>query len=684
MKKILLSAIMAITLGFTAFSTGIHYVNHAVPLSGDGSSWIQPFKTLQEALDAAVSGDEIWVTAGVYIPTSAYDLSTEDIRLRHFRLKNGVSLYGGFTGTETELTQRNFKDNVTILSGDLGDGNNAYHVFYHSALSLDETAILDGFTITGGKADNTEEGLHAYGGGMLNVADFTMNGEEPVPVEGTGSSPTIRNCIFFQNEAAGFGGGIANFLLSSPKISNCAFTQNTAGYAAGVMNAFQSNAVYHKCLFNLNTGSNDGGAMGIWQESTVTLDSCTFMENTSGGFGGGIDIYRCNSIINACMFNGNSGQGGGAIRVNENSEVTVTNSSFVSNTAETEEGGALYNKASTLIVKNSRIRLNTSLKNGGGIFNTFDGTVRLESCFFLNNESLNHNGGGIAGDLGTIVSINCLFSGNKANDPDASGGAIFVGGNTTIINATISGNSGGAVNGTAGGIFNNAELTILNSIVYGNNAAGFREMHNTGNSFISDYSCYPSGEENHNITVGTNDIHDEPGFKATGDHFYLITGNSPCADAGTNMPFETGGIAEDITTDIRGTAYPRILNKNTGLPAGGIVDIGAYETEETLTWKPSFPTTGNESILKNYPNPFNLSTTIAYTLKNSGYVEITIYNVLGQVVRTLERSEKTAGTYSVTWEGKDDKGNSVNRGIYLCRMITGVNENAVLKIQFVQ
>ena len=93
---------------------------------------------------------EIWVAAGTYKPTTTAD------RAISFSMPNGVKIYGGFAGTESTRDQRNWETNKSILSGDIGSENdntdNSYHVIKNSSW-LDETAVLDGFTITGGKAD---------------------------------------------------------------------------------------------------------------------------------------------------------------------------------------------------------------------------------------------------------------------------------------------------------------------------------------------------------------------------------------------------------------------------------------------------------------------------------------------------------------------------------------------------
>jgi len=75
--------------------------------------------------------------------------------------------------------------------------------------------------------------------------------------------------------------------------------------------------------------------------------------------------------------------------------------------------------------------------------------------------------------------------------------------------------------------------------------------------------------------------------------------------------------------------------------------------------------------LKNYPNPFNPKTTIQFDLHRNSHVTLTIYNVLGHKVKTLINGEKTAGSYTIRWDGKDDKGLKVSSGIYFYRIEAG-------------
>lgn len=74
------------------------------------------------------------------------------------------------------------------------------------------------------------------------------------------------------------------------------------------------------------------------------------------------------------------------------------------------------------------------------------------------------------------------------------------------------------------------------------------------------------------------------------------------------------------------------------------------------------------SLKQNYPNPFNSKTDIRYQLSMVSYVELAIYNLSGEKIRSLENSEKGAGNYSVIWKGKDDFGNLVSSGVYFYQL----------------
>ena len=82
---------------------------------------------------------------------------------------------------------------------------------------------------------------------------------------------------------------------------------------------------------------------------------------------------------------------------------------------------------------------------------------------------------------------------------------------------------------------------------------------------------------------------------------------------------------------------------------------------------------GAYALSKNFPNPFNPTTTIQYAIpaNGAGHVELVIYNINAQKVRTLVNETADAGFYSVVWDGRNDVGEAVSSGIYLYRIVSG-------------
>src|SRR5699024_10191018 len=203
----------------------ILYVNqNVVGGNGSGDSWANALPELVDALQWAKTNNtdplQIWVAKGIYLPTADSD------RTKSFELVNNVAVYGGFAGIESDLEDRDWEANETILSGDLnGDdgtdfannGENSHHVIFNNNNGLNATALLDGFIIRGGNATPNIY-PNNNGGGMFNDH----------------SSPAIINCIFIGNRAV-YGGGMNNH-SSSPVLTNVTLSGNHADFGGGMFN----------------------------------------------------------------------------------------------------------------------------------------------------------------------------------------------------------------------------------------------------------------------------------------------------------------------------------------------------------------------------------------------------------------------------------------------------------------
>jgi hypothetical protein len=252
--------------------------------SGDCSTWATAC-TLQAALTAATSGDEVWVAEGTHTPGT--------IRSATFQLKSGVAVYGGFAGTETTRSERDWVAHPTVLSGDVGtpgdNSDNAYHVVTGSG--TDATAVLDGFTITGGNANGSSRPNNC-GGGMYNVFS---------------SSPTLTNVTFSGNSAGdgGGGGGMCND-YSSPTLTNVTFSANSAAYRGGGMVNYNSSPTLINVTFSGNSAAYDGGGMFNLQYGSLTLTNVTFSGNSASDEGGGMYNEGSNPTLTNCILWGNT------------------------------------------------------------------------------------------------------------------------------------------------------------------------------------------------------------------------------------------------------------------------------------------------------------------------------------------------------------------------------------------
>lgn len=189
--------------------------------AGNGSSWENAFTDLQAALFAAQPGDHVWVALGTYKPTNGYNREVS------FQLKNGVQLYGGFSGVETELEQRNWERFKTVLSGDIGlqeeDSDNSHTILVVE--KSDRETVVDGFTFIGGRADNSDP----Y---VSNLSREKSGGAIYVIAEGSTVHPNIRNCNFENNYAREFGGAVYLYTGAEKEemlpFENCWFVNNRA------------------------------------------------------------------------------------------------------------------------------------------------------------------------------------------------------------------------------------------------------------------------------------------------------------------------------------------------------------------------------------------------------------------------------------------------------------------------
>jgi hypothetical protein len=399
LKKITLPFIFLIALQVNAVT---RYVVPSPTGAGlaNGTSWANalPGTSLQAAITASATGDEVWVMTGTYLTTTSTN------RNIYFSMVNGVGIYGSFAGTETSISQRNFSCGYgSVLSAEIGvagNADNSYHVINNS--SLNNTAILDGFTITGGHAnfDLLGNDPRSLGGGILNTGSG-----------GGLCSPVIRNCLFTDNTAL-FGGGIFNHGQNggnaNPVITNCIFTQNTATGGGGAIDNFGYNGnaspTITNSIFYNNTATDRAGAMYCWGggngNASPAILNCLFINNSSVD-GGAIVSDRTNFV------SGNSGT----------ANPTVRNCVFWGNTASGTGpqfyilGGANFTATYSVVDISNQNTPHTITGPGTGNISTAPAFLDIanaigpDNCWFTNDDGLQFQTGSVGINTGDNTGV---------------------------------------------------------------------------------------------------------------------------------------------------------------------------------------------------------------------------------------------------------------------------------------
>ncbi|MCP4591409.1 MAG: right-handed parallel beta-helix repeat-containing protein [bacterium] len=319
----------------------VMYVDADAPGPHDGSSWERAYLTVSTALPLACADGsiaQVRVAEGNYLTTNLEPC-------------NGVALLGGYAGYGApDPNLRDFAARETVLDAD-SNGPVISNVLFYGAYTYtyapsDASAVLDGFTITGG---HTSETYSRSGGGGVQLGF---------------ASPTIRNCTFRDNTAKWDGAGLCTY-YGHPKLINCTFENNRAGHDGGGLANHEGYVTLIDCTFTGNVAANDGGGLYVneyWGRAGLTLRNCVFHENSADpayGFGGAVRVRGQASISN-CIFGANLAFSGAGV-YSAWGDADITNSTFYGNRAIDDGAGAF----------------------GFGL----DGGIALTNCILWGNES---------------------------------------------------------------------------------------------------------------------------------------------------------------------------------------------------------------------------------------------------------------------------------------------------------
>jgi predicted outer membrane repeat protein len=311
----------------------IIYVNANATGLNDGSSWANARRNLP-VISAPVGSpntfyitgvsDTFWVANGVYKPGDSADAC--------FWLGDSTKIFGGFTGSETSLSQRNWSTFQTILDGNAGlanvktDNNKWIIVIKNRSVFRPSDFRLDGFKIIN-EYDTTGLGSAvlsdlAYTNDRAVIANCSFSNNKSVlgsaMLLGSTGDIVIQNCSFTQNTSVN-GGAIARytgvvagaFLKGSLEVTDCTFSDNNAQRGGAVFIPDSMRTVFNRCLFTGNNAKSFGGALYGAYRSQIKLFNCAILGNaadTAGAFyiepaapgerSGGRTIVHCTVAAN--------------------------------------------------------------------------------------------------------------------------------------------------------------------------------------------------------------------------------------------------------------------------------------------------------------------------------------------------------------------------------------------------
>ncbi len=547
------------------------------------------------------------------------------------------------------------------------------------------------------------------------------------------SSPQLTDVIICRNEAKGYSGGGMHCQSSNPVMQNVTIKHNVSkGTGGGVSfeNSFPEFNTDQLCSIYLNRslisyGNDIYGGNNDY--ITVILDTFTVMppddyfatpiENITFDISNAaLEQVDADLYVNPIGSNENSGLtesdplqtidfafmkiipnetvphtiylAEGIYSASSNNEILpILVRNYITILGENRESTIIdaENMSNVIICsENSDFNIaNVTISNGYDVYNIngsyFFGegagfNIYLSENISINNLIIKNNiagkGAGIRCQNSDLKVSNTVFHNNQAV-PDSYtgiGGAIYCSGysndvvDLTMLNLTFSNNTA-AENGGAIYLYD-SDAIMLNTICWGNLP---QEMYlrswNIENELTVANSNFSNGQlsiinENYGTVNWLEDnISNDPLFLDPNLNNYYLHSESPCIDAGIDY-FEWEG---EVYLDLSPDEY-----------YGDAPDMGAYEWDGTSI--------GNEELivknyeLYNYPNPFNPETKIAFSIPEETNVNILIYNIKGQKVRTLVNDKLEKGNHQITWNSKDDSGKNAASGIYFYKLKTNKKE----------
>ena len=613
-------------------------------------------------------------------PTSAYDLdgTIADMGYCYFDMSD----YGSLSGLVTLEPGIGDIGNVivTIDSFSISPFSDGYYIFnllpgyyditaslgLHYEQTINNVQVIQNEVTTGidFSLENTNTNI-VIEINQAGTGDFTAI-QEGIDIAINGDTILVYPGIYYENINILSKNIIlgSRFLTTgdSAFISETIIDGNNEDSTISIENVADTSCVISGFTIRNGNAVINGGGIYCYYSSPQILN-CHITENYSDSYGGGIFCNYSNPIIKNNEIYNNSSVAKGAGIASYDSDPVLINNDIHNNTAthSYSYGGGLHFRDSSPSIINCTISDNISSVGGAISFMYSPGYSLINNS--IKNNIANSGGGLYFHGQSNGVVINNLIVNNHAS---YSGGALFSSNsNPNLINNTISNN---IADSCGGGLFftSNNHSNIFNTIIYGNEAEigeqiclnssnsdpnfyysniedGLNGFGFTGTTSIEEYE----GEYENNILLDPLFIEPEAG------NFHLIQ-NSPCINTGTPDTIGLNLPEYDLAGD------SRIYD--------GIIDIGCFEWQGVSVDDLLNSVSIKPILNANYPNPFNPTTTISFSIPEESKVDLSIYNIKGQRVKSLVKESFESGNHSVVWNGVDDSGKSVGSGVYFYKL----------------
>ena len=475
------------------------------------------YTKIQDAINAATTGDTINVAAGTY--------------KEHITMKDGVSVYGqGWDSTTGTVIDGEFSSATSVVRFSSG---------------ITSATVLSGVQVTrGGSGDPNDPG----NGGGISIT----------------GSPTIQNTLV--HNCTGYYGGGIYISYGSPTLNNVPVWNCRALYGGGFYITYNAKATIignpldgNNGTVWYNTATTEGGGFHINSNAVATITGLRLWFNTSGYYGGGVNVTNNDGKITFQLnhFYANQARMGSGLYAGLSSKLEIIGNWIDTHTAELYGGGIALESSPALIQSNmiTNNKITSTSGTGGGIYlglntsgtqilnnhfennsATYGGALYLypgSSCLINANAIVKNSGQG-AGIMmetqGQVRITNNLFA---QNTPGIDRKVLAISGSTPqIINNTFADNQDDALSFTM-----SEGIVVANNNITGNTGRGIVRLGGTTTSYTADYNnVYNNGTNYDQLSAGPHDTSVNPHYVGSGNHWewYHIQATSPIRNTGSN------------------------------------------------------------------------------------------------------------------------------------------------------